>query len=102
MRVTVHLPETEKKERLQRVRIGATGLAAVLLVILGAGALTRSASDETPVDQTPGVETPGGLPDLTGNAGASQKTQEPLAELGVAPSMDASSDPANAAQGPRP
>lgn len=100
MRVTVHLPETEKKERLQRVRIGATGLAAVLLVVLGAGALTRSASDEIPVDQTPGVETPGGLPDLTGNNTALDNPQEPLAELGVAPST--SSDAPNAAQGPRP
>ena len=101
MRVTVHLPETEKKERLQRVRIGATGLTAVFLVILGAGALTRSASDETPVDQTPGVETPGGLPDLTGNNSVIEDPQEPLAELGVAPGMG-SSTPSNAAQGPRP
>ena len=101
MRVTAHLPETEKKERLQRVRIGATGLAAVLLVVLGAGALTRSASDEIPVDQTPGVETPGGLPDLTGNNMVMDKPQEPLAELGVAPST-ATGEPSNATQGPRP
>lgn len=96
--MTAQLPETEKRERLQRVRIGATGLAAVILVIMGAGALTKFASDETPVDKTPGVETPGGLPDLMGNNFNEAKPQEPLAELGVAPSTD----PANASQGPRP
>jgi len=101
--VTLQSPEIEKKERLQRVRIGVTGLAAVILVVMGAGALTRSASDETPVDRQAGVETPGGLPDLSANNSVAAKPQEPLAELGVAPSPETGNgDAANAGQGKRP
>ena len=96
-------PEIEKKERLQRVRIGATGLVAVALVVMSAGALTHGASDETPVDKQIGVEAPG-LSDLTGNNNAAvvAKPQEPLAELGVAPSAEPADDASNAGQGPRP
>ena len=100
--MTVQSPEIEKKERLQRVRIGATGLVAVVLVVMSAGALTHGASDETPVDKQIGVETPGGLSDLSGgNSSNASKSQEPLAELGVAPNPQ-SDDASNAGQGPRP
>ena len=97
-------PEIEKKERLQRVRIGATGLVAVVLVVMSAGALTHGASDETPVDKQIGVESPGGISDLSGgNSSNGSKSQEPLAELGVAPSPETGNDEAgNAGQGKRP
>lgn len=72
---------------MQRLRIAVTGLAAVFLIILSAGALTNSASDETPVAQQPDVETVSGLPDIIGNQLAKEALpHEPLAELGVAPS----------------
>lgn len=78
---------TDQQERLQRVRIGVTGLAAVFLVVLSAGALRNSASDETPVEQQSNVEATSGLPDIIGaNVTAEATPQEPLAELGVAPS----------------
>ena len=100
--MTLQSPETEKKERLQRVRIGATGLIAVALVVMSAGALTHGASDETPVDKQIGVEAPG-LSELSGNNAAAAKPQEPLAELGVAPSPETGNDEAgNAGQGKRP
>lgn len=64
-----------------------TGLAAVFLVVMGAGALTRSASDETPVQEQADVQAPSGLPELVGNnLAAEELPKEPLAELGVAPS----------------
>lgn len=70
------------------MRIGATGLAAVFLLVMMAGALTHSASDEKPVQQQADVQTaPGGLPELVGNnLAAEELPKEPLAELGVAPS----------------
>ncbi|MGH6780598.1 MAG: hypothetical protein ACREB5_00635 [Sphingomonadaceae bacterium] len=77
----------DRQERLQRVRIGVTGLAAVFLVVLSAGALRNSASDELPVEQQADVEAPGGLPNIVGESLAAEPLpQEPLAELGVAPS----------------
>jgi hypothetical protein len=80
--------DINRQERLQRVRIGATGLAAVFLLIMMAGALTQSASDEKPVQQQADVQAaPGGLPELVGNnLAAEELPKEPLAELGVAPS----------------
>ena len=79
--------DTERHERLQRIRIGVTGLAAVFLVVMSAGVLTNSASDEAPVEQQADVETASGLPDIVGNELANEALpQEPLAELGVAPS----------------
>lgn len=85
--VTTPTTDTERQERLQRIRIGATGLAAVFLVVASAGVLTSSASDETPVAQQADVETASGLPDIVGNQLANETLpQEPLAELGVAPS----------------
>ena len=76
------------------MRIGLTGLAAVFLLVMGAGALTRSASDETPVQQQADVQAPSGLPELVGGNSAEQMPKEPLAELGVAPSAQ----PANNAE----
>lgn len=69
----------EQAERLQRVRIGLTGLAAVFLVVAAAGVLTQSASEERPVPLPTGTPAPANL---------AAEPQEPLAELGVAPSQD--------------
>lgn len=69
---------------MQRLRVGATGLVLVVLLIVLASALFRSAIDEAPIgedvtavdDQANGAVanlTPAGNPD------------EPLAELGISP-----------------
>ncbi len=89
--------QNNRQERLQRVRIGATGLAAVFLVVLSAGAIINSASDEPPVQRQADVEAPMGLPDIVGNDLAQEPLpQEPLAELGVAPSTATNESGVNA------
>lgn len=80
----------ERPERLQRVRIGLTGLAAVLLVVAAADVLTRSATEERPVLPTGSLQ-PANL----------EEPQEPLAELGVAPSQDPAPNAAAPGSAPR-
>ncbi len=71
-----------RRERMNRVRIGATGLAVIMLIVLLAASFSGAASDE---------------PELTPEAIAEERAaiesgeatekapQEPLAEMGVAP-----------------
>lgn len=72
----------DKQERMQRVRVGLTGLAAVLVVVAAAAAVFESAGDD-----------PAAAPD---NAAATavenmlveddvETPNEPLAEIGAAP-----------------
>ena len=95
--------QNERQERLQRIRIGITGLAVVFLVVLSAGALTNSASDELSVDQNGELGQGDDLPALIGNSLSREPLpQEPLVELGVTPSTGsengtASAKPANPA-----
>jgi flagellar basal body-associated protein FliL len=72
----------------QRVRVGMIGLAAVLLLIGLAAAIFSTASKERPF-----IVAGGAHPDVVANMAAgnnalpaSTPTNEPLAELGVAPS----------------
>jgi len=73
---------------MQRVTVGMTGLAAVLLLIGLASAIFSSASRECPVAVAGGAK-----PDVVANISATNSNdpaavsdREPLAELGVAPS----------------
>jgi hypothetical protein len=82
----------------QRVRVGMIGLAAVLLLIGLAAAIFSTASKERPF-----VVAGGAHPDVVANMAAgnnvlpaSVPTNEPLAELGIAPST--ATDGNNAAQ----
>lgn len=69
-------------KRVQRVRIGLTGLAFVFLLVL-LGAVFTSPSEEAPI--TPNsIELSGGNQAGAPAANAAQP-KEPLAELGVAP-----------------
>jgi hypothetical protein len=54
----------------QRIRIGLTGLAAALVIVLFASAITRSSRDDV---------------SNAAEQAASNEPSEPLAELGVAP-----------------
>jgi hypothetical protein len=54
----------------QRIRIGLTGLAAALIIVLFASAITRSSRDDV---------------SNAAEQAASNEPSEPLAELGVAP-----------------
>ena len=69
---------------VQRVKVGMTGLAIVLLLIVLASVLVRSAGRERA-----SVMAGASRADLAGNlaqANAADATSEPLAEIGVAPS----------------
>ena len=65
-------PKVEVKERIQRVRIGLTGLAVVFLLVLIGAAIANWSSEPPTANQT-----------IT-NA-ASAEPNEPLAEIGAAP-----------------
>lgn len=77
----------EPSQTIQRVKVGMTGLAFVMLLIGLASAIFSSASRE-PV---PATTADGAKPELIANlavapTNATEPVKEPLAELGVAPS----------------
>ena len=69
--------------RMQRVRIGLTGLAFVFLLVLLGTAISRSGGDRPPE-----------RPQVMAN-GETAEPNEPLAELGVAPGESAADNSAN-------
>lgn len=77
----------DKKLRMQRVRVGLTGLAAVLVVVAGAAAVLESASNEPQVAGDPGSKNQAAAAHSVENMIANTETvpNEPLAEIGVAP-----------------
>ncbi len=86
-------------QAMQRVRVGMTGLAMVLTLIGLASAIFSSANRDEPVDAVgaPKADIVANMTDEMGNAMvAKPKPDEPLAELGVAPST-ASQEPVDAA-----
>jgi cobalamin synthase len=85
-------------QAMQRVRVGMTGLAAVILLMVLSFVIFSSANREAPVVAA-GASNAAVVANLTGvdNIAADRTPDEPLAELGVAPSTDAV-DPAAAAK----
>lgn len=82
-------------QTMQRVKVGMSGLAAVVLLIGLASAIFSAASRERPVD-VPGaanIDVVATVMPANGAAPA-DATNEPLAELGVAPSATNSAAPA--------
>lgn len=80
----------DKQVKMQRIRIGLTGLAAVVLMVAAAAAIFESASDEQPV--APGNATQNQMasePSAVANMLAEEEEvpNEPLAEIGVAPAI---------------
>lgn len=79
----------DTEQMMQRVRVGMTGLASVLVIIGLASAIFSSASREQPVDAV-GASNEQVVADMAGvestNAAAAKPKDDPLAELGVAPS----------------
>lgn len=72
---------------MQRIRIGLTGLAVVFVIVMVAGAVVRGASNETPVMQPAGIAEPPVVTSSIKSGEANKPVSEPLAELGVAPSL---------------
>ncbi|MFL0412611.1 hypothetical protein ACH0CP_02145 [Sphingomonas sp. 179-I 2A4 NHS] len=80
-------------QAMQRVKVGLVGLALVVLLIGLASAIFSAANREKPV-AAPGAPQTGALTNLT-VTNTSDAANEPLAELGVAPSAtDPSPSPA--------
>ena len=90
------VPPTDSAQAMQRVRVGLTGLAMVLVVIGLASAIFSSATNEPPVSAI-GASNQAVVANMTdGNQVVEKAKEEPLAELGVAPSTG-TTDAANAA-----
>ncbi len=70
-------------QTVQRVKVGMTGLAVVLLLIVLAGALLRVAGHER---AGPATASRGDLAANLSQANSADASGEPLAEIGVAPS----------------
>ena len=70
----------EARERMQRVRVGVTGLAAIVLVVMVATAIASSVRRNA--EQTASVSGP---PPVVATINASEDKSEPLAQLGVTP-----------------
>ncbi|MCY7281827.1 MAG: hypothetical protein LH610_13230 [Sphingomonas bacterium] len=83
------MQEPNSSERIQRVRIGLTGLAFVFLLVLLGTAVSRSGDNPAP-----GAAQANGL-------GNNAEPEEPLAQIGVAPGQSSSQNEASdAAQTP--
>lgn len=89
--------ETQSTQAAQRIKVGMTGLAVVLLLIWLASAIFSTASKDKPVEVAGAPK-----PDVVANLSITNDTvpvttgSEPLAELGVAPSSaDANSQAGN-------
>jgi len=83
-------------QTMQRVRVGMTGLAIVLVLIGLATAIFSSANRETPVAAI-GASNASVVANMTGettNTTAEKAKDVPLAELGVAPSTSSTATPA--------
>ncbi|MFV0622849.1 hypothetical protein ACBY01_02395 [Sphingomonas sp. ac-8] len=77
----------EQLSAMQRVRVGMTGLAVVLVLILLASALVSSARNDAPVVAVgvPNVDTVANMTGADNLASVADAGREPLAELGIAP-----------------
>ena len=76
-------------QTMQRVRVGMTGLAMVLVLIGLASAIFTSANRDDPVSAVgaPKADVVANMTgDVMGNVTIEKKSDEPLAELGIAPS----------------
>jgi hypothetical protein len=81
------ITETQTTQTAQRIKVGMTGLAVVLLLMALASAIFRSASKEKPVEVA-GASKPEVVANIsiTNDTAPATGAGEPLAELGVAPS----------------
>lgn len=88
------LPTDEiRRERIHRIRIGATGLAFIVLLVLLAVSISGTASNEP--ELTPEAIAEQQAAETGESTGDGAQPQEPLAELGVAP-------PSGPVEGPAP
>jgi hypothetical protein len=72
----------QREERVQRIRIGLTGLAFVFLLVVLGTAISRSSGDSVPTAEENELQ-------------ANQLPNEPLAEIGAAPGTAAGDNEAS-------
>lgn len=82
----------DRLQAMQRLKVGLIGLAAVLLLIGLASAVFNSVNRERPAAGIGGAQ-PGRVAEMANTTASVEGTNEPLAELGVAP--PATVEPAN-------
>ncbi|TGX55579.1 hypothetical protein E5A73_00100 [Sphingomonas gei] len=89
----------DSQQAMQRVRVGMTGLAMVLVLIGLASAIFSSANRDDPVEAigAPNAMVVANMTGEPGNTSTAKGKDEPLAELGVAPSTS-STDAASEGQ----
>ena len=87
--------DTQTTQTAQRIKVGMTGLAVVLLLMALASAIFRSASKEKPVEVAGAskAEVVANI-SITNDSVPATGSGEPLAELGVAPSAPGNSQAA--------
>ncbi|MGN6374051.1 MAG: hypothetical protein ACTHMG_00690 [Sphingomonas sp.] len=80
--------QTESGQTMQRIKVGMTGLAVILLLIALASAIFPWTSKDKPIDVAGGSDANvvANISITNDNAPAPSGKSEPLAELGVAPS----------------
>lgn len=73
---------TQRDQIGQRVKVGAIGLAVVVLLIIVAGAIMGAVSRDRPVSTAGGAK-----PETVANMASDNETEvtEPLADMGVTP-----------------
>jgi hypothetical protein len=81
---TESVPPVKPADRMQRVRVGITGLAAVLLVVLLATAIA-SGVKRNAADGANAVAPPPLAPTVATPTNTVDPNSEPLAQLGAAP-----------------
>ena len=81
---------------MQRVRVGMTGLALVLVLIGIASVIFSSANRDDPVAAVgaPNAAVVANMTEQDSDIAADKSDEEPLAELGVAPSTSSTDTPA--------
>lgn len=86
---------SDPQSSMQRVRVGLTGLATVLLLIGVASAIFSSARDEAPVmaEGAPKPEVVANMTEGMVTNSAAEPKDEPIAELGIAPRIEESPAP---------
>jgi hypothetical protein len=89
----------ETDQRMQRVRIGLTGLGFVFILVLLATALAPRPTEEAPLSQNMIAQQNAGTA-AGGNEAGAAEPQEPLAQLGVAPGNAETNNSNNAAGAP--
>ncbi len=78
------VPRSDQSQLMQRLRVGTTGLVLVVLLIVLASALFRSAIDEAPIgEESVTIDDDANM--ALANLAIVGNPDEPLAELGVSP-----------------